>query len=754
MLSGVALAALGALAAAGCGGSSNLPGELFPLSPAAPASPLAEAALRKARDAGAAPAAPPEAHRTDDSDAAFGTSDLSTMPATAGHAVVATTDPAAAASPLSSEKRTRLAALLKQARQDRLFADEGWLGLLHYRRVWGTGTWRSEADGKEFFLAGNGQRSPVNELEATLRAFYAPPSSRPGEPHALCQFPARRRFLEQHLPLADLPVPACPLLDEFRRELSAAAITLVFAAEDATSPSNAFGHTFLRVHSSRPGPAEDRELIDAAIDFGPRQGEGPDNRVLHGLSSFAGLLPGEFRSLPYYYKVREAQDGDQPFDARDMWSYRLALSDEEVANFVDHLWELGATWFYYDTLRENGAYQIANAIGAAIPRLRTAPRLHWPVLPADTLKQLTELPGAVASITYQPAPRRQLRRAVADFSDDERAAVRQLALDPTTPLPAAWPARRLLRVLEAAVLQVDVTLAATLPFDAEGEGARRKQRLLERRTALTLVDESLEAGAKGAPFEQLVSAEQLPRGGLGSALWQRPHTGHGSRRLGLFGGAVGGTAAISIDARLSMHDLADPAPGYPQTSALELFAVRARLFFEEDEARVVLDHAFLVRAALLTPWDVRHRLSVRFQVGALNVDDAGCSRSDCLAAHALAGTGLAFASERRRWLGWIMLDGQLTSGPHLQGPGGVPLRLGAAPSAGLRLRLHDDLSAIASTSLWLLPWQTPSARSESGFELRWLLSRPVALAAEARLDHDVDSGQTRARAQFGAYLYF
>lgn len=682
---------------AACGGSANLPGGMSALTPAAPA---ASQTLRRVREE-APSAGAPEA--------------------------------------IPSE----LAALLKQARQDRLFADEGWLGLLHYRRVWGTGTWRSEADGKGFFLADNGRRSPVSELEATLRAFYTPVSA---SPHALCQFPARRRFLERRLSLRDLPSPPCRLLDQFRRDLSATAISLVFSAEDATGPSNAFGHTFLRIHSARPGPAEDRELIDTAIDFGPRAGDG----VLHDLSRIAGLLPGEFRSLPYYYKVREAAEGAPRFDLRDLWSYRLALRDDEVATFVDHLWELGATWFYYDTLRENGAYQIANAIGAAVPRLRTAPRLHWPVLPADTLKQLTDLPGAVAAITYQPAPRRQLRRALADLSDEEVVAVRQLADDPTAPLPGSWPARRLLRVLEAAVLQVDVTLAATLAFDGEGEGARRKQRLLERRSALTLVDESLEAGSL-SPSESAFAGFGE---GMGSALWQRPHTGHGSRRFGVFGGAVGDVASISLDARLSMHDLADPAPGYPQTSALELFPVRARLFFAGDQPRVVLDHAFLVRAALLTPWDVRRRLSVRFQVGALNVDDAGCSRDNCLAAHAQAGTGIAFASERRRFLGWAMLDGQLTSGPHLQGPGGMPLRLGAAPSLGLRWRVGDELSAVASTSFWILPWQTPSARTETSLELRWLLSRPVALSAEARFDRDVDSGNTRARGQLGAYLYF
>jgi hypothetical protein len=778
-------AAIAAVSA--CAGTANLPGSLQGLPPGAQ---LSEAA-RKAQGAnGSNPlegTATPD--QTSEPAAAFGSSELSTMtePRTAAtsddRATLDTTPPdlqidpsgtrtAAATTPVDAPY---LDDLVHRARQLHLAADPAWLSMLHYRRTWGTGIWRSEADGAGFFLAPNGKRSPPLELEATLRGFFAPPLAGAGavtgppsvavpaaapSQHALCQFPARLRWLTARLAIdpARLPRPRCARLADFRHELSATEISLVFSAQDATNPSNAFGRTFLRIHSSHPGPPERRELLDSAIEFSPRQGAGPSNSLIHDLSNLAGFLPGEFRRLPYYYEVRDGRG----FDARDQWSYTLALTPDEVAGLVDHLWELGATWFSYDTTRENGSYQIANAIGAAIPRLRIAPRLRWPVLPADTVKHLTEIPGAIRRIEYQPAPRRQLRRAIADLSDDERAAVVRLAADPTAPLPASWPARRLLRVLDAAVFQVDVTLAAALPLDGdtdddgdhdrndlkEGDDTRRKQRLIERRSALAGV-------ARVEPSAALADGSLTgTSAGLSAPLWQRPHQGHGSRRLGLFGGATDGVASIYMDARLAMHDLADPAPGYPQTSALELFTIRARIFFEGDAARLSLDHAYLARAALLTPIDVQRRLSVRFQVGAITVDDPGCSRDRCLAAHALVGTGLAFASAQRRWLGWAMLDGQLTSGPHLQGPNGIPLRLGAAPSVGLRVRLRQELSVLATANLWILPWQTPASLAQTTLELRWLLSRPVALAAEARLDRDLEARATEARAQFGAYLYF
>jgi Domain of unknown function (DUF4105) len=625
-------------------------------------------------------------------------------------------------------------ALVERARALHLASDPAWRSLVHYRPTF-WGGWESEADGPNFFLAPDGKRSPARELEATLRAYFGSLPVMTGEPlkalqHPICQFPARLTWLTAKLGLdpVRLPRPDCARLAAFRKELEATAVTLVFSSYHVTSPSSAFGHTFLRIHAARNAGAEQRDLLDFAIDFGARIDT--RNALVYGIKGLTGQFPGEFRRIPYFFKVREYAD----FDSRDIWNYTLDLSPAEIAALVDHLWELGSTWFDYYYTSENCSYHIASALEAVVPRLRTVDQMRWPVIPADTVKLITSIPGAVRKIEYRPSLRSQFRLRTAGLSSAEQTAVARLAADPAAPLPEDWPPRRQIRVLDAASDLVDVKFARELPFQLEGEGARRKQQLLERRAAIPVISEAL--------------AVPMPAS-------QQPHRGHGSRRLGVLGGASDGSPSIYLDARLALHDLADPSPGYPQTSSLEFLPVRVRVFFEGDTPKLALEHAYFVRTTSLTPIDrFERRISYRLQLGAVNVEDRGCSRDRCVVAQVTFGSGLALASERGRATGWLMLDTQLASGPHLQGLGDAPLRLAAAPTLGLRLHLSDTLHGVAGASVWWLPWQAPTLLAQGSLELRWLLPGPVALAAESRLQSELDGGVPDLRVQLGAYVYF
>lgn len=623
--------------------------------------------------------------------------------------------------------------LVARARELRLAEDPDWRGLVHYRATWNEG-WESEADGPNFFLAPGGKQSPPLELEATLRAYFGSmPESAPSDlQHPICQFPARLRWLSEKLAIDPrrLPVVDCGRLDTFRKELEATAVTLVFSSYHANSPSSAFGHTFLRVHSARNDGNKERDLLDFAIDFGARIDT--QNAFVYGIKGLTGQFAGEFRRVPYFFKVREYAD----FDSRDIWNYTLDLTPDEITMIVDHLWELGSTWFDYYYTSENCSYHVAGALEAAVPRLRTVGKMSWPVIPADTVKLLTAIPGAIKNIEYRPSLRSQFKKRTGDLSDEERTAVARLADDPAAPMPATWAPERQIRVLDAASDLVDVKFARELPFEPDGEGSRRKQLLLERRASIPVVSKLLKV--------------PMP-------MWQRPHLGHGSRRIGLFGGSTDGVPSIYLDARLALHDLADPAPGYPQTSSLEFLPTRLRVYFPDgdDAPRLSLEHAYLVRASSMVPADrFERRMSWRFQVGAVNVDDAGCSEERCLVAQAVVGTGWSTASAGGAFVGWLMMDTQIASGPHLQGFNDIPLRAAVAPTLGMRLRFDEELNALVSASLWFLPWQTPSYLLQGSLELRWMVSRPVAVAAESRVENDVEAGTANLKMQLGAYLYF
>ena len=68
-----------------------------------------------------------------------------------------------------------------------------------------------------------------------------------------------------------------------------------------------------------------------------------DNPIVYSILGTMGGFKGSLVSLPYYYKIREYND----HESRDLWSYELNLSYEEIEVIIDHLWELGQTVFDY-----------------------------------------------------------------------------------------------------------------------------------------------------------------------------------------------------------------------------------------------------------------------------------------------------------------------------------------------------------------------------------------------------------------------
>ena len=179
---------------------------------------------------------------------------------------------------------TYLAPLLARARHLGLGTATAWLRLGHYRPKL-TGGWQSQADGPAFFLAQHGADDPAAELDATLRAFFAPlppeptgtvdadraTAKTPRDParvHPQCRFPARLLYLHAQLEFdpARLPIQNCPGVVEFWQRLQPRGISLVFSAYHLQAPASAFGHTFLRI--DRAGDLTGGlELLDQGVDF-------------------------------------------------------------------------------------------------------------------------------------------------------------------------------------------------------------------------------------------------------------------------------------------------------------------------------------------------------------------------------------------------------------------------------------------------------------------------------------------------------
>lgn len=537
-------------------------------------------------------------------------------------------------------------ALIQKTKALHLETHPQWLNLLHYRKRF-FGGMESQADGKGFFLAPNGKTDPEAELRATITEFFRPPTNEERAPvkeltdaeiqaqvkktqasfaagaevshaekkrellpelpvqHPICRFPARLRFLQRELGWKgeELPSIECFRLDAFRRRLDAKSVSMVFSSFYLNNPSSTFGHSFLRVNSglwSQYGNYRN-ELLDTGINYAANATVA--NPVLYAFFGIAGLFPGSFTAVPYYYKVREYND----FESRDLWSYDLTLTDDELKMLVDHIWEEGSTYYDYFYFTENCSYHMFTLLDAAAPRLGLVNRLPYYVIPSDTIRVMYKVPGLVSRVTYRPSILSQFRYRLKHLSEAEKNALDQV-LDSRNPenLNSSLAKDSAARVLDTFSDQIELSSPKELIIDGS-DAQKLKQKILLKRAAL---------GVRSPPLEMPAPERDAP------------HIGHGMRRVSLaLASEKGQGFAEVLGFKFAMHELLDPGLGYPRNMQIDFAQVRLRYRNrpEEFNKRLEFDELGLFKITALTPMSRYYSSkSIRAEFGGKKSIDPDC----------------------------------------------------------------------------------------------------------------------------------
>lgn len=248
--------------------------------------------------------------------------------------------------------------------------DQEWLALLRYNKY--GQNYQSEADDARFFLAKYGKTDPTLEYEALKLALNSPVTD---NDHPACKFPARSLKLVRDGAVKSVDFSMCDKLQQYLRAMQAKGASLIFAGYFIQRPSSAFGHSFLRLHTNQQGNAA---LLDNAVDFSASVDT--SNPLLYGIKGILGGFPGRFSRMPYFLKLREYAD----LESRDLWEYPLNLNQEQLNNFVLHLWEMDQTYFSYFYFSENCSYHILRAI-EAVSGKSASTHLKFFVTPLDTI---------------------------------------------------------------------------------------------------------------------------------------------------------------------------------------------------------------------------------------------------------------------------------------------------------------------------------------------------------------------------------
>ncbi|WLH78608.1 DUF4105 domain-containing protein [Pseudomonas sp. FP2335] len=464
---------------------------------------------------------------------------------------------------------------LDDQRLQQLANDPFWLSLGHYEAGKISG-WRSYVSDQKFFLAADGAHHPDAELKATVDALYAPASL--GEKHAQCVYPARTRWLKDQLHLTGLPAVDCSEFKQWFKDVAPHSAVMIFPAAYLNSPSSMFGHTLLRIDQADV-QRDNTALLSYAINFGAYI-EGSDNSILYAWKGLMGGYPGLFALVPYQEKLSEYRS----LENRDLWEYRLNLTQVETERMVEHVWELKQIKFDYFFFDENCSYRLLELLQVARPGLRLTEQFPLTAIPTDTVKAVKDA-GLVEKIDYRPSRERELLERAKPLDSDEQQWVLKVSEEQKHLQDPAFKA--LAKDRQALIIDAAYRLGRYRANGLERDPAR-SQRSFELLRAIN---------QNPAP-DLKIQPPGLPENGHESRTWQAGIGTRGDKAFGEYG------------LRMAYHDLNDNAEGFPLGAQIEILQMKLRQYegnhWQLQQLDLATIRSLTPRNALLQPlsWQV------------------------------------------------------------------------------------------------------------------------------------------------------
>jgi hypothetical protein len=451
--------------------------------------------------------------------------------------------------------------------------DPTWLKLGHYEPARDTASgWRSTIHPGDFFLATAGHADPTAELAATIAAMNAPPAAEK-DLHAQCRFPARLLWLKQQHEQAFRADIDCPGFGAWTRSGSVTSISVVLASGFLGTPASYYGHTLLKFNF-RDSSAQ-TSLLDESASYGAIDEGRPDNPVVYIVRSLLHGYDAGFSHIRFYF--HDHHYGNE--ELRDMWEYRLDLSDRDRDLVVAHTWEVLGKHYTYEFFHGNCALRMAEIIELA-DGVDIAPRNRpWVVPQALTAK--------LANATYHG------RALVGDViyhpSRQSRFYGKYLAL----PLAQRKELHRL--ILKEQSLEDESFRGLTI-------GAQQAvlDALLDYHQFVDNPVDKAPAEARASYNAALSARFQLPPGEP-EVPSRTPSPPHGAHAPGWVQGGWAHNDAIgdlwSLRLRATYYDALDFASSHVRFSSLVMGDLRLDLF----DGRVRLNHFDLVRVESVKP---------------------------------------------------------------------------------------------------------------------------------------------------------
>lgn len=269
----------------------------------------------------------------------------------------------------------------------------------------------SEVKDKEYFLSEIGMSNPKAELIATINAYKEKNTN--NDP--VCVFPARYYFLSKYIDFPNYKKinDGCTNLKKWKPIKDTDSISLILVSGYMSNPASTFGHSLIKLNNKESG------LFDTSINYGALV---PDNEnmlryIYQGLTGGyqAGFSDKYFYEQDLMYSNKEY---------RDMWEYKLNLTQEEKDLIILHLYEIITRKFDYYFLSRNCGYRVSEIINL-VSKKKVVNEDLW-YLPIETFDFLeTKENDLIKNIKYIPSNKKVFNSYFQKLTDKEKNAVKE-----------------------------------------------------------------------------------------------------------------------------------------------------------------------------------------------------------------------------------------------------------------------------------------------------------------------------------------
>ncbi|MEL0631766.1 DUF4105 domain-containing protein [Pseudoalteromonas carrageenovora] len=561
-----------------------------------------------------------------------------------------------------------------------------WLKLGHYRSTT-LSNWKSEVDSAGFFLSPTGKVNPIDELNATINAFNRNQTSLQ---KYSCQFPARYTWLKSKIK-NNWPALNCSELQAWQQIINPQGVTLVFPTAFMNSPSSMFGHTLLRIDAK--DQTRNKELIAFAVNFAAEP-DASDNAAMYALKGLVGSYPGKFSLMPYYKKVREYND----LESRDIWEYKLNLTEQQVKLVLLHLWELQNATFDYFFIDENCSYQLLALLQLAKEELNLTSQFNMQAIPSDTVAALRDN-NLLQAPNYRPAFGTKLYHYSTQLSDQQLSDAR--ALMQGKPLNTRnYSEQELVAILEMAY--------EWLNFEFYDKALNREE-IAPRLTKLLIMRSKY---AVPSPLSKPAKPNASPEQGHGSSrlLVKRVHNSNLQH-------------TTNLAYRLAYHDLLDRPAGFIPGAQISFFDLETNL---TDNSNTHIEHFYLLDAMSLAP-DNRVFDSYSWNIK-MGFDRQPSQNKRSGRFFTKGGYGKSYGNPNSVH-GYVLGQLELNSGDITN-----QLSVGIGSEAGVIWQANNNHKLALTGNVFWLSDNAASSHSEAALVWNYAVSRNVALRSQIKYE--------------------